>query len=207
MTHRITPATKVAELLEHWPELEAVLVAQAPAFQKLRNPVLRRTIARVATLEQAAGIAGLSPRALVTTLRRAAGLAVDEGEPVRERAEACSGPGTPVTHSATCAAFAPGAASTAAPVGAMGAAGGPDSTGGPLIDADAMLEAGDAPLAPVFEAARALEPGAVLRVIASFRPVPLIEKLESHGYACDVGRAADGRVLLAVRRPDAGPDR
>ncbi|MFI4941789.1 MAG: DUF1858 domain-containing protein [Burkholderiales bacterium] len=50
----ITPATKVADLLESWPELEEVLIAQAPAFRRLRNPVLRRTVARVATLEQEA---------------------------------------------------------------------------------------------------------------------------------------------------------
>jgi hypothetical protein len=34
----ITPATKVAELLASWPELEPVLVAQAPAFRRLKNP-------------------------------------------------------------------------------------------------------------------------------------------------------------------------
>ena len=70
----ITPATKVAELLESWPELEPVLVAQAPAFRRLKNPVLRRTVARVATLEQAAGVGGVAVRDLVAALRRAAGL-------------------------------------------------------------------------------------------------------------------------------------
>jgi len=52
----LTPATKVADLLESWPELEEVLIAHAPAFRRLKNPVLRRTVARVATLEQAAGV-------------------------------------------------------------------------------------------------------------------------------------------------------
>jgi hypothetical protein len=47
----ITPATKVADLPDSWPELENVLIAQAPAFRRLRNPVLRRTVGRVATLE------------------------------------------------------------------------------------------------------------------------------------------------------------
>jgi hypothetical protein len=45
----------VADLLDSWPELEETLVAQAPAFRRLRNPVLRRAVARVATLEPAAG--------------------------------------------------------------------------------------------------------------------------------------------------------
>jgi hypothetical protein len=70
----ITPATKVADLLDSWPELEEVLIAQAPAFRRLRNPVLRRTVARVATLEQAAGVGGVAVRDLVAALRRAAGL-------------------------------------------------------------------------------------------------------------------------------------
>ena len=52
----ITPKTKVAELLSTYPELEDVLVDMAPAFKKLKNPVLRRTIARVTSLQQAASV-------------------------------------------------------------------------------------------------------------------------------------------------------
>ncbi len=50
----ITPQTKVKELLDAYPELEPVLIDMAPAFKKLRNPVLRRTIARVTSIKQAA---------------------------------------------------------------------------------------------------------------------------------------------------------
>lgn len=38
----ITPATRVGELLDAYPELEEVLVAAAPPFARLANPVLRR---------------------------------------------------------------------------------------------------------------------------------------------------------------------
>jgi hypothetical protein len=55
----ITPETKIAALLEAYPELEPVLIATAPAFNKLSNPVLRRTIARVTSLRRAAEVAGL----------------------------------------------------------------------------------------------------------------------------------------------------
>ena len=44
----ITSQTKVAVLLEHFPELEETLIAMAPPFKKLRNPVLRRSVAKVA---------------------------------------------------------------------------------------------------------------------------------------------------------------
>jgi len=42
----ITPQIKVAELLETYPQLEEVLIDLSPTFKKLKNPVLRRTIAR-----------------------------------------------------------------------------------------------------------------------------------------------------------------
>lgn len=53
MSHKpsilITPKTRVGELLEKYPELEETLMELAPAFQKLKNPVIRRTIGKVAT--------------------------------------------------------------------------------------------------------------------------------------------------------------
>ncbi len=182
---QINPTTKVAELLANWPELEPVLIAQAPAFQKLRSPVLRRTIARVATLEQAAGIAGLPVRDLIITLRRAAGQPVDDagiphgaaGAPVEARAAA-----QPLCH-------AGGPASSQ-----------PSQPSARLIDADAMLETGAVPIKPVFDAAATLQPGEVLTIRVSFEPVPLLEKLRAQGYRCEVGTAADGRVQVSVTR-------
>ena len=49
----ITPKTKVLELVEAYPELEDTLIHYVPAFKQLKNPVLRRTVGRVATLQQA----------------------------------------------------------------------------------------------------------------------------------------------------------
>ena len=45
----------------------------APAFAKLRNPVVRRTVAKIATLEQAAKIGGVDLQAMILKLRAAAG--------------------------------------------------------------------------------------------------------------------------------------
>jgi len=66
--------TKVANLLESYPELEDILMELSPVFSKLKNPVLRRTIAKVTSLQQAAGVAGISPPLLIQKLRKAAGL-------------------------------------------------------------------------------------------------------------------------------------
>ena len=47
----ITPKTKVAELLDAYPQLEDILIEIAPQFKKLQNPVLQKTIARVTSLQ------------------------------------------------------------------------------------------------------------------------------------------------------------
>ncbi|MCE5272971.1 DUF1858 domain-containing protein [bacterium] len=69
----ITPQTKVAELLDAYPGLEAKLLSAVPAFEKLNNPVLRKTIARMATLENAANMAGLPVDKLIAALRKHVG--------------------------------------------------------------------------------------------------------------------------------------
>lgn len=69
----ITPKTKVGQLLEAYPHLESVLLEISPAFAKLKNPVLRKTVARIATLQQAAMVGNVSVGLLVNRLRKAVG--------------------------------------------------------------------------------------------------------------------------------------
>lgn len=69
----IVPSTKVAALLDDYPELEETLIAMAPPFVKLRNPVLRRSVAKVASLRQAAAVGRLPVSELVNRLRDAVG--------------------------------------------------------------------------------------------------------------------------------------
>jgi hypothetical protein len=75
----ITPKTRVAELIAAYPELEEVLVDYVPAFEKLANPVLRKTVARITTLQQAAAIASVDVEALINHLRRQVGQGVFSG--------------------------------------------------------------------------------------------------------------------------------
>jgi len=51
----ITPETRLAALLEALPELEETLYGLSPAYKKLKNPVLRKTVGRVATDQHLAG--------------------------------------------------------------------------------------------------------------------------------------------------------
>jgi hypothetical protein len=73
MALAITPETKVGQVLDAYPGIEEILIAWVPAFSKLRNPILRKTVAKVATLEQAARIGGISVKELVLKLRAATG--------------------------------------------------------------------------------------------------------------------------------------
>jgi len=70
---QINPSTKVGELLDRYPELEDILIRMAPPFKKLKNPLLRKSIAKVATLQQAAMAGRLDLVAMVNQLRHAVG--------------------------------------------------------------------------------------------------------------------------------------
>lgn len=65
----ITPKTKVLQAIEAYPQLEEVLISYVPAFVKLKNPVLRKTVARIATLQQAAAIGNVPVEELINKLR------------------------------------------------------------------------------------------------------------------------------------------
>jgi hypothetical protein len=65
----ILPSTKVGALLDRYPELEEILIGLAPPFKKLKNPILRKGVGKVASLQQVAAVGGLSVRDLVNKLR------------------------------------------------------------------------------------------------------------------------------------------
>jgi hypothetical protein len=183
----ITPDTKVGALLDAYPTLEETLVGLAPEFAKLRNPILRRTVAKVATLEQAARIAGIEPRSMVLALRRAAGFP--------------DGDATASSDATTAGGDAAGNA--AADTGVSGAQPAPGvwldlSRVRVVIDADAILARGDHPLGAVRAALRDLAPGDILRIDSGFRPVPLLDALAKEGFATAVD-SSGGRVRSFVR--------
>lgn len=164
----ITPQTKVGPMLDAHPELEAVLLELSPAFAKLKNPVLRRTVAKLATLETAAGMAGLNPRELVAALRKAA------GQPVEEAPEASASPTGP------------------APAWVQ------EGNIRTTLEADALLARGQSPLSAALEAARLLQAGELLLVTVAFRPQPLIETLEKQGYRTHLQQVDAGGFALLV---------
>jgi hypothetical protein len=171
----ITPDTKVAQLLEAYPELEPVLIAAAPAFSKLSNPVLRRTIARVTSLKRAAEVAGMPVRDLVLRLRQAAGQPADVDASPEDAGSAADGPASWVD---------------AAQVRWT-------------IDADHLLESGQEPMPEVLRRAAELGTGDLGLIRSSFRPAPLIELLEGRGFRTAVVRAEESFATFIGLRPGA----
>ena len=70
---QITPETKVGDLLDNFPELEEKLIEIAPPFRRLKNKVLRKTVAKITTLKQAAKVGNVPLSDLVNKLRSTAG--------------------------------------------------------------------------------------------------------------------------------------
>lgn len=69
----ISPKTKVLQLIETYPQLEDVLINYVPTFKKLKNPILRKTVARIATLQQAATVGNVKVEDLINVLRKEVG--------------------------------------------------------------------------------------------------------------------------------------
>jgi hypothetical protein len=164
----IDPETRVGDLLEAYPEAEEVLIGLAPRFKALRNPVLRRTVAKVTSLEQAAKVGGLEVRELVMRLREELGV---EGPAIEFTDSEGEGP-------------RPGWVDEAEPTSA--------------IDAQRLLDAGKTPVSEVGVALAGMSPGEVLLVTASFHPAPLIDTLRSKGHElyCAAGEGESWQVWI-----------
>ena len=66
---QLTPQTKVADVLANYPESLPIFIDYG--FAPLANPVLRKTMARVVTLEQACRREGVDLQSLMTKIRAA----------------------------------------------------------------------------------------------------------------------------------------
>ena len=69
----ITSTTKLFDLLAEYPELEEKIIGIAPPFKNLKNPILRKTVGKLATLEKVALIGNLEVNEFLNTLRREVG--------------------------------------------------------------------------------------------------------------------------------------
>ncbi len=70
---KIKKDDKIANIIKEYPHLVDVLINYNPHFKLLKNPILRRTVAKLATVERAAQVAGVSLRGLLKVLNEAVG--------------------------------------------------------------------------------------------------------------------------------------
>ncbi|BAJ62507.1 DUF1858 domain-containing protein [Anaerolinea thermophila] len=151
----ITPQTRIGELLREYPALEEDLIRIAPAFKNLRNPVLRRTIGQLATLEKVAQIGNVTVLELVNTLRRAVGqpeMATLHDVPRNLKVSRLEED--------------------------------PDWIQGEpqlVINGTELLQRGEVPLVQVNAVLPSLENGRYLLLISDFEPAPLLDALQKQG--------------------------
>ncbi len=69
----ISPSTTVHDLLEAYPELEETLIRIAPPFKKLNNPILRKSVAKIATIKNISSVGNVPLNELIHDLREAVG--------------------------------------------------------------------------------------------------------------------------------------
>lgn len=185
MSLSITPQTKVGELLDAYPGIEDTLIEWVPAFRKLKNPILRKTVAKVATLDQAARIGGVSTQELVLKLRAATG---QNGEGATFEGDCCAArdsqdsDGEPETH---------GAAPTWVESNRLHS----------VLDAEALLAGGDHPLGRTQAILAQMTREEALRIDSTFRPAPLIDLFRGQGLRVYYRETEPGRHQTWLARP------
>jgi hypothetical protein len=154
---RIQATDRVADVLARDEALVDVFVRHSPHFAKLRSGALRRVMARLVTVEQAARIAAVDVDALLRDLDAALGL-----EP---RAEHVADDGARARDDRAAIATHP--------------------AGAPVVELDVRddLREGREPFSRIMAAVAALADRDVLRLRATFEPAPLIAVLARRGFA------------------------
>ena len=167
----ITPSTKVADLLAAYPELEDVLIEMAPPFRKLRNPLLRRSVAKVASLSQAAAVARLPVSEFVNKLRVAVGQVPTMDEPDSENTYFTARPRW-VDRGRIAV----------------------------TIDERIMSTETEMPLKRMMQKAVCLEEGDVLELVTTFLPAPGIDVMKAKGFRVWPMEAEPGVIRTYVSR-------
>jgi hypothetical protein len=149
----ISPKTKVGELLDAYPELEPVLMSMSPAFEKLRNPILRKTVAKVATLQQVSIVGGVSIDEMIRVLREAAGQ--NDTESFSDSAGDQTDE-TPAWYDSSKVTE--------------------------RFDASAIINSGESPMKEILHRTSLLKPDEIFELRTPFTPAPIIDILRAKNF-------------------------
>lgn len=145
--------TKVGVLLEAYPQLENTLLTLSPSFAKLKNPIIRKTIGKIATLGQIAEVGNLDAAYLITELRKAIGDNSDiNNNPLSED----STTEVPQWLDKTKLAI--------------------------TFDACSIIESGGSPMKSIIDNTNKLNQDEIMLLITPFKPTPIIELLQKKGF-------------------------
>ena len=158
----INPSTKVSDLLDTYPELEATLIGIAPPFKKLKNPMLRKSVARVATLKHISAVGGIPLNELIRKLQQATGQSVTDNSFEDEE-----------YYSEKPDWFA--AEKVAVSINEEH-----------LVDHDKMT------LVAILEKAKDVKKGEIIELVTSFLPAPGIDTMRAKGYSVCAEKGEDG---------------
>lgn len=148
----INSQTKIGELLEVYPQLEDTLLALSPSFAKLKNPILKKTIGRIASLRQVADIGNIEIGELVNTLRKTIGEdTIDTSIPTENSSEM-----KPkwIDELELVITF----------------------------DATEIIESGGNPMSEIIAQAKSLSHNQTMLLITPFKPIPILEILVVKNY-------------------------
>ena len=174
----VTSGDTVSDVLARDESLVDVLVQYAPHFAKLRNRALRRVMARLVTIEQAARIANVPAERLVRHLNEALGLSNDSADVTPDDA-ASTNPRTvqAPTHPASATVVE--------------------------LDVREDMRSGREPFARIMSAVAALGASDVLLLRTIFEPAPLFGVLAKRGFASESRASGPDDWSSWFWRPDA----
>lgn len=176
MNQAINSKTRISQLIKADKQVIEALVSLSSNFKRLRNPILRKTLARRVTIGEAAQIGGVSAEAILDQLR-GLGFQVEEADSENRNIE--EDLDLNQVQQLPEEAFVE-------------------------LDVRPVIEAGRDPFPDIMETEKQVKAGQCLVIINSFKPLPLMEFFQKKGYACCCKQAGTDlfKAYFLKRRED-----
>jgi hypothetical protein len=183
----IAATDRVSDVLARDESLVQVFVRLGPQFSKLRNRAMRRVMARLVTVEQAARMAGVSAGDLLRDLNSAIGSAPSDA-PADSAASVDRGALDAEARASDTHYFHP--------------------LGAPVVEVDVRddLRAGREPFSRIIAAMSTLAPSGVVHLRTTFEPVPLYSVLGKRRFLHEAQAHADDDWSVWFWRPNGDRD-
>lgn len=160
----INPSTRVKDLLDAYPELEDTLIGIAPPFKKLKNPLLRKSVAKVATIKHISAVGGIPLNELIRKLQTATGQSVSDDSYEDE-----------TYYSSRPDWFLADRISVS-------------------INEEKLEDPDKMTLVSILEKAKDIKKGEIIELVTTFLPAPGIDTLRSKGYSVWTEKGEDGLI-------------